>query len=64
MLEQHAVIDAQLSLSLSHMVGFRNLAVHDYEVLNMSIVERIITRQLDDVLDFSQLVLKQFFKHS
>jgi uncharacterized protein YutE (UPF0331/DUF86 family) len=61
MLEQHGVIDAKLALSLSHMVGFRNLAVHDYEVLNMVIVDCIITQQLDDLLGFSQLILKQFF---
>ncbi len=59
-LSQHTVIDAVLAQSLSHMVGFRNIAVHDYEVLNIAIVERIITRQLDDVLLFSQILLKLF----
>jgi uncharacterized protein YutE (UPF0331/DUF86 family) len=64
MLQQHAVIDADLALSLSHMVGFRNLAVHDYRVLDIAIVERVISTQLDDVLTFSQMILKQFFKPS
>jgi uncharacterized protein YutE (UPF0331/DUF86 family) len=64
MLQQRGVIDAELSLSLSHMVGFRNIAVHDYEVLNIAIVERIITTQLDDVLRFSQSILQQFLKQS
>jgi uncharacterized protein YutE (UPF0331/DUF86 family) len=64
MLQQRGVIDAELSLSLAHMVGFRNIAVHDYEVLNIAIVERIICNQLDDVLRFSQSMLKQFLKQS
>jgi uncharacterized protein YutE (UPF0331/DUF86 family) len=62
MLQQRGVIDAELSLSLSHMVGFRNIAVHDYEVLNIAIVEHIISKQLDDVLRFSQSILQQFLK--
>jgi uncharacterized protein YutE (UPF0331/DUF86 family) len=62
MLQQRDIIDAELSLSLSHMVGFRNITVHDYEVLNIAIVERIISEQLDDVLRFSQSILQQFLK--
>ena len=64
MLAQRGVIAAPLSQSLLHMVGFRNLAVHDYVVLNVTIVERMITTQLGNVLLFSQTVLKQFFNQT
>ena len=61
-LQRHAVIDEKMTTTLSHMVGFRNLAVHDYEDLDMKIVESIIKNDASDLLAFSELVLKQFFK--
>ena len=61
-LQRHAVIDEKMTITLSHMVGFRNLAVHDYEDLDMKIVESIIKNDASDLLAFSELVLKQFFK--
>jgi uncharacterized protein YutE (UPF0331/DUF86 family) len=61
-LQRNAVIDEKMTTTLSHMVGFRNLAVHDYEDLDMRIVESIIQNDASDLLAFSELVLKQFFE--
>ncbi len=61
-LKRNAVIDERMTTVLSHMVGFRNLAVHDYEDLDMKIVESIIQNDASDLLAFSELVLKQFFE--
>lgn len=41
------------------MVGFRNIAVHQYRELDMDIVEAVITRRLDDLLEFAQKILAQ-----
>jgi uncharacterized protein YutE (UPF0331/DUF86 family) len=60
MLEQARIIDKPLSNSLQSMVGFRNIAVHDYRELNLEIVIHIITHNIDDVLTFSSTVLKHF----
>ena len=38
---------------LERMVGFRNVAIHDYRKLDMDIVRAIIETQLDDLLVFS-----------
>jgi len=40
------------------MVGFRNIAIHEYSALNLEIVGSIIENRLIDILDFSQIILK------
>lgn len=52
-------IPASLAASMQNMVGFRNIAVHDDQTLQMPIVIAIITRHLDEFLDYSQHVLKR-----
>jgi uncharacterized protein with HEPN domain len=41
------------------MVGFRNLAVHQYRELDLSIVEAVIRENLDDMLSFAQSIRAQ-----
>lgn len=62
LLHRHQVLSADMASSLVRMVGFRNLAVHDYQELDMAIVQAIIEKQTQDLLDFSEQMLKQFFK--
>lgn len=50
-------IDAPLADSLKRMVGFRNIAVHDYQALQLPITVSIITSHLDEFLQYSQAVL-------
>jgi uncharacterized protein YutE (UPF0331/DUF86 family) len=50
-------IDTALADSLKHMVGFRNIAVHDYQALQLPITVSIITAHLDEFLQYSQAVL-------
>ncbi|MDO5090798.1 MAG: DUF86 domain-containing protein [Cardiobacteriaceae bacterium] len=57
LLEQAGWLDAALADVLKRMVGFRNIAVHNYQALEMPIVEAVITRHLDDFLQFSERVL-------
>lgn len=40
-----------------HMVGFRNIAVNDYQTLQLPITVSIITTHLDEFLQYSQAVL-------
>jgi len=42
------------------MVGFRNIAVHDYQNLNLEIVVSIIQKHLEDFEKFTQEVLGNF----
>ncbi|ADC51513.1 hypothetical protein BpOF4_17360 [Alkalihalophilus pseudofirmus OF4] len=58
LLEQHKVIDANVSKRLQAMVGFRNIAVHDYQSLNLIIMKEIIEKHLKDFTDFTVQILK------
>lgn len=44
---------------LKRMVGFRNLAVHQYRELDLDIVESVIRKNLDDLLEFAQTIRVQ-----
>lgn len=52
-------IDADLADSLMRMVGFRNIAVHDYQTLHLPMTIKVITVHLDDFLRFSATILKR-----
>jgi uncharacterized protein YutE (UPF0331/DUF86 family) len=43
---------------MQRMVGFRNVAVHEYTRLNIEIVHSIVTKQLDDFRTFSSTIVK------
>ncbi len=57
LLEQAQLLPANLSHQLQAMVGFRNIAVHNYQQMNLKIVEAILTNRLADFQQFSQLML-------
>jgi uncharacterized protein YutE (UPF0331/DUF86 family) len=58
LLEGGQILDAALADRLKKMVGFRNVAIHDYQKLNLDIVRRIVVDHLDDFLAFTQLLLR------
>jgi len=57
-LAQAKWIDQALADSLKRMVGFRNIAVHDYQKLLMPITVKVITEHLTEFLQYSELMLK------
>ena len=50
-------IDTELAARLQKMVGFRNIAVHDYQTLHLPITIAVITQHLEDFLIYSQTLL-------
>jgi len=56
-LQQAGIIDEYLARKLKAMVGFRNIAVHNYQAVNLGIVQGIIEKNLPDLLEFGQLIL-------
>ena len=38
------------------MVGFRNIAVHDYQAINIEIVRAIVEHHLEDLAAFARIV--------
>ena len=53
------VIDQQLSSKMKKSVGFRNLAVHNYDAIDWAIVHAISRHHLNDFKDFAQAILHQ-----
>src|SRR5690625_4441425 len=51
-LQEHGMLEKELTTSLMSMVGFRNIAVHDYQSLELHIIQSIIENHLDDFLQF------------
>jgi len=59
LLAQAGWIDVTLADSLKRMVGFRNIAVHDYQTLHLPITVSIITTHLDEFLQYSSALLRR-----
>ena len=52
------LVPADLADTLKRMVGYRNIAVHDYQSLQLPITVAIIEKHLDDFLLFARIVLQ------
>ena len=60
LLEKNGYVGAELAGRLRKMVGFRNIAVHQYERLDPAIVESIVTKHLADLTDLCRAILTRF----
>lgn len=58
-LRESGVLSPPLADRLMRMVGFRNVAIHDYRRLDLDIVRAIVTAHLDDFLAFTTALLQQ-----
>lgn len=56
-LVEKGIIDDALALRLKKMNGFRNLAVHEYQKLNLDILVSIIEDHMVDFENFNKAVL-------
>jgi uncharacterized protein YutE (UPF0331/DUF86 family) len=53
------VINTELAIRMRKAVGFRNIAVHNYEAINWQIVHAIATNHLNDFKDFAKTVIQK-----
>ena len=56
-LAQIGTINTDLAQRMKSAVGFRNLAVHQYEAMDWRIVHAICTKHLDDFRSFARLMV-------
>lgn len=56
LLAQAGVVSSELAGSLKKAVGFRNIAVHNYENINWEIVHSIVKYHLKDFSEFAKVV--------
>lgn len=58
LLYENNIIDKELAERLKAMVGFRNIAVHDYQSINLHILQKIIEIHLGDFELFTEKLLQ------
>lgn len=58
LLSEQGVIDAALAQRLKRAVGFRNIAVHNYDAINWHMVHRIARDHLGDFSDFAAAMVR------
>ncbi|MFJ7512539.1 DUF86 domain-containing protein [Peribacillus simplex] len=58
MLHKALIIDENSAKRLKAMVGFRNIAVHDYQTVNIEILQQIVENHLGDFTDYTKQILK------
>jgi uncharacterized protein YutE (UPF0331/DUF86 family) len=61
LLQKNNIISMDLCKGLKAMVGFRNIAVHDYQEVNLEIVQKIIEKHLIDFMLYTEQILS--YKH-
>ncbi len=60
LLAQHGIIPVDLADRLRKMVGFRNIAIHNYQTIDPGIVQSIVQTRLDDLRAFAATVAQWF----
>ncbi|ADL69890.1 type VII toxin-antitoxin system HepT family RNase toxin [Thermoanaerobacterium thermosaccharolyticum] len=60
LLRKNSVIDDALEKKLKSMVGFRNIAVHNYQLIDLKVVQDLIENGLNDLIVFSRIILQKY----
>ncbi len=58
LLSDHGYVSVALAESMMKMVGFRNIAVHEYQKLNMAILKAVIEKHGQETRLFAEQVMK------
>lgn len=59
LLRKAGIIPVELAQKLKGMIGFRNTLVHECQRLDIGLMVDVIEHRLDDLVDFTNLVLKE-----
>lgn len=57
LLEQNKLISKQICDNMKKMVGFRNIAIHDYKQIDEDILRDVIENHLNDLTEFAREIL-------
>jgi uncharacterized protein YutE (UPF0331/DUF86 family) len=57
-LQDNRIITSEMSERLKAMIGFRNIAIHNYQRLNLKIIQAIIEKDIEDLMHFSEIIMK------
>lgn len=57
-LAENNLIEEKRAEKLKAMVGFRNIAVHEYQKLNLKIIQAIIENEIEEIKIFSEKMIR------
>jgi uncharacterized protein YutE (UPF0331/DUF86 family) len=60
LLQDAGIISEELVGKMESMVGFRNIAMHDYQAIDKNILKSILANNLKDLEDFYTAILLHF----
>ncbi|MCD6344549.1 MAG: DUF86 domain-containing protein [Anaerolineae bacterium] len=60
LLTRNGIIPRDLAANLENMVGFRNTLVHQYQDLDIQLMVDVIENHLDDLVDFTNSIVREF----
>ncbi|MCI0414398.1 DUF86 domain-containing protein [bacterium] len=60
LLESAGILNKNLAERMRAMTGFRNIAINEYEALNLQIVKSILVKHLSDLEEFYLTILKHY----
>ncbi|MCE8022122.1 DUF86 domain-containing protein [Halomonas sp. MCCC 1A11036] len=58
MLAREHLIEPDLATAMKRMTGFRNIAVHDYQAVQIPIVVSIIQKHTDELLNYATRLIE------
>lgn len=59
-LGEKKIISSDLAERMEKMVGFRNIAVHEYQALKVEILKSILSNRLPELEDFYTSIVSHF----
>lgn len=57
-LEENNIISAEMAKKMRGVLAFRNIAVHEYQELDLNIVQSVIENNLQDLKEFAKEIIK------
>lgn len=57
LLYKNNLIDKEIANNMKNMIGFRNIAVHDYKQIDEEIIKDVIENHLNDLIQFARIIL-------
>ena len=57
LIEEQGIIPSSLSQKMKSMIGFQNIAVHDYQEINLTILQKILENHLVDFMQFTKTII-------
>lgn len=60
LLKEAGIINDKLAVRMESMTGFRNIAIYDYQTIDIDILKSILTKNLKDLEEFYTAVMIHF----